>query len=463
VHVNFPFDKPLEPSEEGLDALRHEHPLAVTGRPGGRPFVSVARGRGAPSAEMLERVAGRCTSGRVLVVAGPAPRPWRTGPAVLRFAARAGFPVLADPLSGARFGPDLGALRPAAYDFALRSPEVRQALRPSLVLRVGSSPTSAALQEALLSWNGVEYLVLDEDGRWKDHGASATEYMVCDPVLALEALGDRLDITSHGGLAAGGESVPAAMAGEPDALGAAQSSPRGAWSGAWAALDAAAREVLDAASEEETPTHEGAIWSRLAGGAPGATVFVSNSMPVRDLDAFGLPDDRRWTVLGNRGASGIDGIVSTAFGVAAAGEEPVVCVLGDLAFFHDQNGLLWAREDDLAVVFVLVDNDGGGIFHMLPIADHEPQFTRFFATPHGLDFRHAAALHGIELVDVTHATLASELAGAVEARRTVVLRLRTRRGPARARRAELADAVAHAARERISSGPPSIDVEKRPE
>ncbi len=224
-------------------------------------------------------------------------------------------------------------------------------------------------------------------------------------------------------------------------------------------MDGAARRALAGVDGDPAPTHEGALWRRLARALPEAVVFVSSSMPVRDLDVFGVPDGRAWSVYGNRGASGIDGIVSTAFGVSAGQGRPVVCVLGDLALFHDQNGLLWSREADLAVTFVLVDNDGGGIFHMLPIAEHEPDFTRFFATPHGLDFRHAAALHGIDFGDVTPATLEEEVASAASRGGTAVLRLRTDRVTARARRAEIASDVAEAVSTVISS----THEEKQPE
>lgn len=427
VHVNLPFDKPLEPIDAGIDALADEHPTAVLGRPDGRPFTAVSRRGMALSADEVARVAELCAAGRGLVVAGPSPDPARTGPAVLRFAARAGFPVLADPLSGARFGPDHGALRVAAYDFLLRAPAARAGLAPEVIVRVGGSPTSAVLQEWLVEQNRTPYVVVDGGVRWKDHGATATEYLAGDPVAALEHLADGLD------------------------AGRAPADRSARWSDLWRAVDGEARRVLAEADGDPAPTHEGALWRRLARALPEAALFVSSSMPVRDLDVFGVPDGRVWSVLGNRGASGIDGIVSTAFGVSAGQERPVVCVLGDLALFHDQNGLLWSREADLAVIFVLVDNDGGGIFHMLPIAEHEPDFTTFFATPHGLDFRHAAALHGIDFGDVTPATLEEEVASAASRGGTSVLRLRTDRVAARARRAEIASAVTEAVTTVISS------------
>ena len=126
-----------------------------------------------------------------------------------------------------------------------------------------------------------------------------------------------------------------------------------------------------------------------------ATLFVSNSMPVRDLDRFARPRAADLTVLGNRGASGIDGITSTALGAGSATDDPLVLVTGDLAYFHDTNGLLAADRFDLDATVVLVNNDGGGIFRLLPIEDHET-FEGYFRTPHGLDFEPTGDLHGVE-------------------------------------------------------------------
>jgi len=137
-------------------------------------------------------------------------------------------------------------------------------------------------------------------------------------------------------------------------------------------------------------------------------------MPVRDLDAYG-GGGKLLRVYGNRGASGIDGIVSTVAGIAAAsdGQSPVVVVAGDVAFYHDMNGLLAVAEHQLDIVFVVINNDGGGIFHMLPIRDCEPEFMKYFATQHGLDFRHAAELYGIPYRHVDHPTGAAEALGDV--------------------------------------------------
>ena len=139
------------------------------------------------------------------------------------------------------------------------------------------------------------------------------------------------------------------------------------------------------------------------------------------------------------------GIVrGVAFGIAAATAAPTVCVIGDVALFHDQNGLLWSREPDTQVVFVLIDNDGGGIFHLLPIAEHDPAFTKYFATPHGLDFQHAAEMYDIVFTDSEIDALDSALAIGLESGRTCIVRVRTNRETNMRRHREVSVAVTEA-------------------
>jgi 2-succinyl-5-enolpyruvyl-6-hydroxy-3-cyclohexene-1-carboxylate synthase len=114
---------------------------------------------------------------------------------------------------------------------------------------------------------------------------------------------------------------------------------------------------------------------------------------VRDLDRFGRPRPADLRVLGNRGVSGIDGVTSTALGAGSATDEPLVHVTGDLAFYHDMNGLLALTRCGVDATIVLVDNDGGGIFHMLPIESFDPPFTEQFRTPHGLAFEPAGDIY----------------------------------------------------------------------
>lgn len=446
VHVNFPFDKPLEPEEPGDDAggavgesVGGAVGEAIRGREDGSPFTRVRRGAARLAEGELDQLLEGVDPARGVIVAGPTEQGATTGPAVVAFASATGFPLLADPLSGARYGSPGAAHVVAGYDLFLREEAVMRRLAPSLVVRVGAAPTSAALQRWLARHSGVEQIVIDAGGRWKDHGATASRYALADPVDTLRRAGARWSETGDHD------------AGLPRAdLG---------WADSWLRCDDATRRALDAdaarsgeASREggAVAAHEGEIVAAALTAMPsGANLVVSSSMPIRDLDAFGHPRPEPLSVYANRGASGIDGVVSTAFGIASQSDAPTVCVIGDVAFFHDQNGLLWSREEDAPVVFLLVDNDGGGIFHMLPIADHDPDFTRFFATPHGLDPRHAADAHGLAFREVEAEEVGVGVAETAASGETSVIRVRTDRRENRRRHREIEEAVGRSVREAL--------------
>lgn len=405
VHLNVPFDKPLEPVEGSTDVpegFGERAPLAWEGRPDGAPFLGPVAGGSTPESGDVEAVAALLrASGRGLVVAGPVPDPWRVGPALRRLSRATGYPLLPDPLSGGRYGAAGGAQVVGAYDLLLRQEGLWEELAPEVVVRVGRAPTSAALG-VFLGWAargrvdgsmgggpptrivtpprgqtddppGLRTILLDAGGRWRDHLELVTDRIAADPASTLESLAASLD-------------APPA---DPE------------WAARWMAVDEVARRA--ARDHLEIRFSEGTVLMEAAAAAgSGAGLFVGSSMPVRDLDAFGWPREEPLVVVGNRGASGIDGSTSTALGVSVGlgstvdgAAEPVVAVLGDVAFLHDLNGLLVHRQVERPVVLVVIQNDGGGIFHMLPIRAFDPPFTRHFATPHGIEIGRAATLHGI--------------------------------------------------------------------
>ena len=433
VHVNLPFAKPLAPTRvpgDVPDGFAAAHPLAARGRPEAAPLTRIAVRRSAPPAGQLAELAARVREvDRGLIVAGPSPEPERDGPAAKALAAATGYPLLADALSGARFGDAGGALRIGGYDLFLERTRTREALRPELVLRLGASPTSANLL-SLLKEAGGEQWVIDAGDRWKDHVNVASDYLRADVAAFAEALCAAM---GAGSAHAGGDVAGSAHAGGETASKAEGLDRSGTctesqerWSALWRRTQEAAARAVAEVSEGEL--FEGIVCAQVVHAAPpGSTVFVSSSMPVRDLDAFAFPRRKPLLVHGNRGASGIDGILSSAVGVAAGGEGPVLAIVGDVAFIHDMNGLLSAR-DHAEVIFVLVNNDGGGIFHFLPIRDFEPAFTRHFATPHGLDFAHAAALYGLPHERVrTRAELGSSLERGIAAGGSRIIEVQTDR------------------------------------
>ena len=130
-----------------------------------------------------------------------------------------------------------------------------------------------------------------------------------------------------------------------------------------------------------------------------STLFGGNSLPVRHLDQFGKPTNKRIYAYANRGASGIDGNISTALGTGAARpDKPLVAIIGDITFYHDMNGLMAVHRCGVPITIVLLNNDGGGIFHRLPVSKHDPDFTNYFVTAHGLDYSHSAKLYGLDYV-----------------------------------------------------------------
>ncbi|HEX3158538.1 MAG TPA: thiamine pyrophosphate-dependent enzyme, partial [Gemmatimonadaceae bacterium] len=348
--------------------------LAWHGRPDGAPWVTVTRARATPAPETVRRLAAQLRAARrPLLVCGPQPDPALAAPlAALARALHA--PLLADPLSQLRWGAHDRCAVIDRYDAALRDGATAAELVPDLVVRLGAPPTSRALQQYLQRHAAARQVVVDA-ARWPDPALLAAEMVHADPRLLCEQLLAEL---------ASGTAPEAAATG---------------WLGAWRRVDAVAAAALEAFGAALGEPFEGRALADVAALVPaGGTLCVSSSMPVRDLDAFAAGDARALRVIANRGANGIDGVVSTALGAAAAMREddggPLVLVIGDVAFYHDMNGLLAARLHALDATIVVLNNDGGGIFSFLPQAEHPAHFEQLFGTPHGLEFGPVAELYG---------------------------------------------------------------------
>jgi 2-succinyl-5-enolpyruvyl-6-hydroxy-3-cyclohexene-1-carboxylate synthase len=392
VHLNFPLREPL--------VLDGPLPQDSTARDDERPYVMLdAPVESIPSG-------GRHPFGRIVIVAG-AERDPIAARELAGFAARAAIPLLADPLSGARHGP--AAI--AHYDLVLRDPEFAAAHSPQFVIRVGDLPTSKSLRAWLAGLDAAQ-IAIDADGGWHDPEA-VVGLRVQAPVRAL------LD-----GLTAG-----EVVAAEPE------------WLAAWRdADDAAGKAIVSTLGEDLSEP----LVARCLGEwlDADATLYVASSMPIRDVELFLPVREDGPRVLSNRGANGIDGTVSSAFGAAAAGGGPVVLLVGDVALAHDIGGLLAAKRLALALTIVLLNNDGGGIFHFLPVAGESHAFEEHVATPHGLDFAHAAALYGCGYERPANL---SELRGAIDAavagNRTTIIEVRTDRVENLALHRRVADAA----------------------
>ena len=379
VHLNFPLREPL--------VLDVPLPQADPGRRGGLPWVTRTGAAPTPPVWRPE------LPSRGVVVAGRHERGRDLGHAAARFAERAGYPLLADPLSGARHGPAVIA----RYDLLLRGGRFAPARDTEAVFRVGDLPTSKPLRAWLESLDGIPQVALDPEAAWQDPAGVLTAIHPGDPVAALQ------------------HAVPETPL-DPD------------WLAAWRAADDSATESIMRTLGDELS--EPLVAARLGEWLPAeAVLLVASSMPVRDVELFFPAHELAPRVLSNRGANGIDGTVSSAFGAAAAsGGAPVVLLTGDVALAHDIGGLLAARRLKLALTIVVLNNDGGGIFHFLPVAGEADAFEEHVATPHGLEFAHAAALYGSEYerpqsVDALREAIERSLAD----RTTAIIEVRTDR------------------------------------
>jgi 2-succinyl-5-enolpyruvyl-6-hydroxy-3-cyclohexene-1-carboxylate synthase len=391
VHLNFSLREPLVldgPLPEDRDQ---------GGRPDGRPWVDL---RPAPPASAEPLLAELAQRPRAIVVAGRMDDP-AAGRAV---GATTGLPVLADPLSNARRGAAV-----AHYDLFLRDEEWAAAHEPDLVIRVGDLPTSKPLRRWLASLNARQ-VALDPHGAWQAPFGDVDLILPLDPAV-----------------------LPPLPPGPPE------------WLDAWRAADEAAHGAI-AATVGHDEVSEPLVVARTAARLSGEdTLFVASSMPVRDLEAYAVTVADPPRVLANRGANGIDGLVSTAFGIAASSTGRTVLLIGDVALAHDIGGLMAARRLDARLTIVLLNNDGGGIFHFLPVAGERDAFEEHVATPHGLDFELAAELYGLGHVRPhTMRAFDEALEGALASPGSAIVEAVTDRVANRELHARVADAVRRA-------------------
>jgi 2-succinyl-5-enolpyruvyl-6-hydroxy-3-cyclohexene-1-carboxylate synthase len=361
VHLNAPFRDPLVPSDDGgaTDAFGmgvdweaffdHVSPPS--------PVAAIAE---IPA--FSHAVHG-------IIVAGPvlAADPAAHAAAVGEIARKLRWPVLADGLSPVRNHAEAVPHLVTRYDAVLRAPAAAEALRPEFVLCLGEWPTSKILRAWVEASGAPVFLVTDRpDNRDALHGPTRR---IVIPLAALA------------------EALPAA-----DALNG--------YERLWASHEIRALAGLDMQiASEEAMIEPKAAWL-MGRHLPAQTaISVANSMPIRDMEFVWPANDLGYRIFFNRGANGIDGTLSTALGVAHGGA-PAVLLTGDLALLHDSNGFLIAPRFGGSLTIVLINNRGGGIFEHLPVAQFDPIFEDFFATPQEVDFAALCAAHGVGHVHV---------------------------------------------------------------
>ncbi len=361
VHLNIQFREPLIQPDANPRALLRElfaHPVATPALP------TPAQPSGPDDIEHLANLIR--SNARGIIVCGPHSGA-ELGEAAAALSAATGYPCLADPLSTVRFSWPSAAGLIDAYDLFLRDTRLSDRLSAELVLRVGGMPTSKPLMQ-FLARQEAQVVAIDPGGL-RDAGHAVTWHVKADEAATLVAASSALGVGS----------APA---------------PTG-WLDDWQAMNRRARQAIEALLAPTAALSEPNIAANLTEIMPaGGTLIVGNSMPVRDLDTFAAGGDRGLRVTGTRGASGIDGVTSTALGAAAVADGPVALLIGDLSFLHDLGGLHAARYTKAPLVIVVVNNDGGGIFSFLP--QHTQidtcTFEQLFGTTAAVDIEGAAGL-----------------------------------------------------------------------
>lgn len=372
VHLNLPFREPLAPLPvEG--AVTATDPLATEGRVG-RPLTAVTRIDLEPSPFLLDEVAGHIAGAIAgVIIAGRQLDPELREP-LARLARASGFPILAEPTSQLRCGPHDRSHVVTTYDQLLREEHFARSVVPDLVLRFGEMPTSKPLR-AWLAASGADQIVVDPFGGWNEPSRRAAAILRADPTELASGWAARLER----------EERPA-----PER---------------WLAAERAARGAIEVELAAQAAITEPGLHLALGRAhRDGDLVYTASSMPIRDQESFLSAEATDALFLCNRGANGIDGLISSGIGAARASGRPTTIVTGELGLLHDLGGLAALRDVSVPVQILVIDNGGGGIFHFLPqeAALASEEFEALLGTPLGVDAAKAA-----DLFDLPHRRLDS--------------------------------------------------------
>ena len=364
VQINCQFREPLiSDREKGYwdTYLSVLNPWQKTGR----PITTYAKSESIPSTEEVARIReiiGRSKNG--VLIAGQLSA-GTDKEAIIRLASELGWPLLADINSGIRFACSASESAHnvvAHYDLYLRMEKFRKKFSPDLILHLGAMPVSKSLNQ-YVEESHAEYVVVNAHPFRQDPMSRVTQRIEANPARFALQLSERI------------QKIPSGLT---DIFCKAEEISRTVIRDSVLPLDDISEWAVSHIIFESVAEDSG--------------IYLSNSLPVREADAFAACSHKRLAVGCNRGANGIDGTIASAIGFAAGLNRPTTLLIGDLAVLHDINSLALIKKIEVPVTIVLVNNDGGGIFSFLPVAKLTEYFERYFVTPHGLKFKKAAEL-----------------------------------------------------------------------
>lgn len=357
VHLNFPFREPLTPD------LTLQNLWGIEER--SEPFHGILEGhRMLDEPHLTALIEKMNQKKKILFVCGPQ-FDQQFAKDITALAAKLKAPILADPLSQLRTGLHDKSQVIETYNTILKQADVRKYLKPDLIVRFGAMPVSKSFLFYSQEHGDVPQIVVDSHEGFRDPTLINTSYIYSDPAAFCQTLKKRILDRQR----------------------------ESSWMHTWQQMNNVTKSILFANFEDAYLTEGHTVKTVIDELPEHSRLFVGNSMPIRDVDTFLTSSDQLFTIYANRGASGIDGVVSTSLGVAASTTEHVTLIIGDLSFYHDLTGLLSAKQYDLSITIVLINNDGGGIFSFLPQAKTGKHFEKLFGTPIGLDFYHVANLY----------------------------------------------------------------------
>ncbi|ENH97118.1 2-oxoglutarate decarboxylase [Gracilibacillus halophilus YIM-C55.5] len=357
VHLNFPFREPLIP-DFSLDDIWGERDV----------IPSITGDRFADESQLRFLLSKIADKQRGIMICGPHDS-HQLPEALVHLAEAWNIPILADPLSQLRSFRQSQENVIDAYDSFLRSEAVRDQLAVDFVVRFGAMPVSKSLLQFIKRQDHITQIIVDDPEGYREPALKGSSFIFAAPPLVAKQLTDIVDPL------------------------------RKEWLNRWKMINQTTKNVL----HEETTTDrmtEGQVMIGIQQQIPDDSIlYVGNSMPIRDVDTFWQNQQQSLSIYANRGANGIDGMLSSALGASAKGQR-VTLVIGDVSMLHSLNGLLLARHYDFDLTIVLVNNDGGGIFSFLPQANMESEhYEALFGTPTMMDFENLARAYSVDYED----------------------------------------------------------------
>ena len=359
VHINFPFEKPFEPNNytDKIDVSKIEYSFSNMKRKEKQPVKNRIELKGlAKKMALIERG---------LIIAGSNNYEPGFTKQLVNFSKKFSYPIYVDGAASFRFGNHSKQNIIENLTAIVRAKDFQKHFDPDLIIQFGGAPTSNILLE-FFKKSSAEKILINKFGDRNDPSQTTNTVLPIDSTLFCATL-NKIDISIN----------------------------KSQWLKSFQCMNEIASKQKTKFINGASFPFEGRIANEIFESIPSkSNVIISNSLPIRDVDFFASSNKKQINIYTNRGASGIDGINSTALGIAKASKQSNFLIIGDLAFYHDLNGLYNAGKFGIPLTVVLINNNGGGIFESLPISEHKDHFTENFLTPMELNFTKLVQAYG---------------------------------------------------------------------